>query len=119
MLPIVGAILFADEIVHIHQELRCGTGAAEHGAYHEDHVDKTTGEGLQVRRRSRVTANGGSTTYQPRIHRNRGAIVGQRRLIVLIYKMVSQLINIFIGQFFTIHLFNTIRQQATVQTDKV
>ena len=46
MLPIVLAILVADEIVHVHQELWCGTGARKHRTHHEHHVDKTAGKRL-------------------------------------------------------------------------
>ena len=114
MLPVVLAILLADKVVHVHQELRCGAGTAQHGADHEHHVDETAGKRLQVGRCRRVTANGHGAADEPRIHGDGSTVVGQRSLVVRIYKVVGQLVNVFIGQLLAVHLFDAVGQQATV-----
>ena len=47
-LPVVQTPLLANEVVHIHQELRRCTGTAEHRTYHKHHIDETTCKRLQV-----------------------------------------------------------------------
>lgn len=66
-----------------------------------------------------VTTNGNGTANQPRIHRDRGAVIGETCLVVLIYKMVCQLVDILISEFFAIHLLDAVSQQTAVQTDEV
>ena len=118
-LPIVQAILLADEVVHVHQELGCCAGATKHRADHEHHVDESASKRLQVGGGCRVTTDAGRTTDKPGVHRDRCTIVRQRCLIIFINEVVSQLVNIFVGQFFAVHLFNTVGKQTAVQTDKV
>ena len=119
MLPVVKTVLLTDEVVHIHQELRCGTGTAEHRADHEYHVDKAACKRLQVGRSRRVAADGYGTADEPGIHCDGGAIVGKARLVILIYKVVSQHVDVLVGQLLAVHLLNAVGQQATVQADEV
>ena len=118
-LIVIQSILLTDEVVHIHQELGGGTGTCQHRAHHEHHIDETASKRLQVGRSGRVTTNTSCTTNQPRIHGNRRTIVGQRGLVVLIYKVVCQQVDILISQFLVVHLLDTLSQQTTVQADEV
>ena len=43
-LVIVLAVLLADEVVHVHKELRCCTCTREHRTNHKHHVDESAGE---------------------------------------------------------------------------
>ena len=119
MLPVVLAVLITDEVVHIHEELGGCAGTGEHGADHEHHVDETTGKRLQVGRSRRVATNGRRTTDQPWVHGDRSTVVGQRGLVILIYKVVSQQVDILVGQLLVIHLLDALSKQTTVQTDEV
>ncbi len=100
---IILAIVFADEIVQIHQEFRSGTGSAEHAANHEDHIDESATERLQICRCRGVATDGCSTTQQPRIHSDTGTIVGKRRLVILINKMMCQQVNISVSKLLAVH----------------
>ena len=119
MLPVVLAVLITNEVVHIHQELRRSASTSEHRADHEHHVDETAGKRLQVGRRGRVAANGGGATDEPGVHGDGCTVVGQRGLVVLIYKVVSQQVDILVGQLLVIHLLDALSKQTTVQTDEV
>ena len=118
-LPVVLTPLLANEVVHVHQELGRGTGAAEHRAHHEHHVHKTACKRLQIGGSRRVAADAGGTADEPGVHCDRGTVVGQRSLIIFINEVVSQFIDIFVGQFLAVHFFDTVSEQTTVQTDKV
>ena len=41
---IVGAVLLADKIVHIHQKFGCGAGAAEHTRHDKNHIHEAAAE---------------------------------------------------------------------------
>ena len=118
-LPVIESILLADEVVHVHQELRGGTCPAEHGADHEHHIDKAAAERLEVSGSGRVAANAGGAANEPGVHRDRGTVVGQTCLIVLINKMVRQHIDVLVGECFSVHLFDAVGQQSAVQADKI
>ena len=116
---VVLAIFLLDEVVHIHQELRCGAGSGEHAADHEHHVDETTAEALEVCRSRRVAADAGRTTDEPGVHRDGGTVIGEVGLVVLIYKVVCQLVDIFVSELFAIHFLDALDEQSAVQADEV
>ena len=116
MLPVIFTIFFLYEIIHIHQELWRSTCTGKHAAHHEHHVNKATTERFQIGRCRRVATNRRSTAYEPRIHGDRGAVIGKVGFIVLINKVMLQLINILIGQILTIHFLDAICEQTAVQT---
>ena len=116
---VVLAILQSEEVVHVHQELGRGAGTREHRRDHEHHVGEAAAERLQVGRGRRVAADGGGAAYEPGVHRDRGAVVGQRGLVVLIYKVVGQLVDVFVGQLLSVHLLDAVGQQAAVQAYEV
>ena len=118
-LVVIFSVLLFDEIVHIHQELRRGAGAREHRRYDEDHVDEAAAEGFEIGRPRRVAADRGRAAQQPRIHRDRGAVVGQRRLVVLVDEMAVEQFEVTVGDFFAVHLLQPVGQQAAVETDEV
>ena len=116
---VVFAVVFLDEVVEVHEELRGGAGAAEHRAHHEDHVDEAAAEGLEVGGRGRVAADAHGAAEQPGIHRDGGAVVGQRGLVVLVDEVVGEEVDIAVGQLFAVHLFDAVGQQTAVQADEV
>ena len=119
ILPIVFAVVEANEIVEIHQELWSGTSAAKHGADHEHHVDEAAAETFEVGGCRRVATNAGGAGEQPGVHRYAGAIICERSLVVLINKMVSQQVNISVGCLFAIEEFDAVGKETAVETDKV
>ena len=116
---IVFAIFFLKEVAHVHEKLHCGDGAAEHGADDEHHIDESTAEGFQIGGRCGITANGFRAVEQPRVHGDGSTIVGQRGFVVLIDIMVVEQVEIAVGRFFAIHLFELVAEQTAVQTDKI
>ena len=116
---VVLAELLRDEVVHVHQEFGGGAGAREHRRDDEDHVDEAAAEGFEIGRPRRVAADRGRAAQQPRIHRDRGAVVGQRRLVVLVDEMAVEQFEVTVGDFFAVHLLQPVGQQAAVETDEV
>ena len=119
MQVVVLAIFLTNKIVHVHQEFRCGTSAAQHARHDKYHIDETTAERFQISGCRRITSHRHGTSYQPGIHGNTGAIVGKTGFIVLIDKVVVQQLQITIGHLLAIHIFEAVRQQTTVQADEV
>ena len=119
VLPVVLAVLITNEVVHVHEKLGRSASTGEHGADHEHHVDETAGKRLQVGRRGRVAANGGGATDEPGVHGDGCTVVGQRGLVVLIYKMVGEQVDVLVGQLLVVHLLDALGEQTTVQTDEV
>ena len=93
---VVLAVLQPDEVVHVHEELGGGAGAREHRRDDEDHVDEAAAEGLEVGRARRVAADGERPAQQPRVHRNRGAVVGHRGLVVLVDEVVVEQVQVLV-----------------------
>ena len=118
-LEVVFAVLQPEEVVHVHEELGRGAGAGEHRRDHEHHVGEAAAERLEVSRGRRVAADGGGAADEPGVHRDRGAVVGQRGLVVLINKVVGQHVDILVGQLLAEHLLDAVGQQAAVQADEV
>ena len=52
----VFAVFLLEEIAHIHQKLRRGASARQHGGDDKHHIDEAAAETFQVSRRRRVTA---------------------------------------------------------------
>ena len=118
ILIIIGAELLADEIVHIHQEFGRGAGTAEHRTDHEHHVHETAAERFEVGRCGRIAANRRRSADEPRIHRNRGAVVGERCFVVFINEVVREHFDIFVAELLAVHLFNAVGQKAAIQSDE-
>ena len=116
---VVLAVLLFDEIVEVHQKFGRGAGAREHRRDDEDHVDEAAAERLEVGRGRRVAADGLRAAQQPRIHRDRGAVVGQRRLVVLVDEVVVEQLQIAVRELLAVHLLQAVGQQAPVQADEV
>lgn len=56
---------------------------------------------------------------QPRVHRDRGAVVGHRGLVVLVDEVVAQKVEVAVRELLAVHLLQTVGQQAAVQADEV
>ena len=117
-LVVVFAVVEADEIVHVHQELRRGAGTRQLRGDHEHHVDEPAAEGAQLGRCGAVAADGSRAFVEPGVHGDGGAIVGQRGLVVLIDEVVVEQIEVTVGKFFAIYFLDAVRQQATVDADE-
>ena len=115
---VVLAILAFEEIIHIEEELGRGAGPAQHGRDDEHHVDEPAAKGFEVGGSGGVSADITGTVEQPRVHRDRRAIVGKARLVVLIYIMVLQEIKVTLGGGFAIELPDTVAEQAAIQPDE-
>ena len=107
-LPIVGSVFQADEIVEVHEELRCGTSPAEHAGDHEDHVDKSSTEGFEIGRCGGIASNGHGAPDEPGIHGDGCAVVGKGCLVVLIYEMMCEFVEILVGKLFPIHFLDAV-----------
>ena len=116
---VVRAVFLLEEVAHVHQELNCGDGAAEHGADDEHHIDESTAEGFQIGGCCGITANGFRAVEQPRIHRDGSAVVGERSFVVLVDIVVIEEVEIAIGCLFSVHLFEFVAEQAAVQANEV
>ena len=117
-LVVVRAIFLFEEVAHIHQELRRGAGAGKHARNDEYHVYEAAAERFEVRGRGGVAADALRAAEQPRVHRDRGAVVGEARLVVLIYIMVLEEIDVAVGGFLAVEGFNLVAKQTAVQADK-
>ena len=91
---VVRAVFLLEEVAHVHQELNCGDGAAEHGADDEHHVDESATKRFEVGGCRRVTADGLRAVEQPRIHRDGSAVIGERSFVVLVDIVVIEEIEI-------------------------
>ena len=115
---VIVTVFLLNEIVHIHKELRRSARTRKHGRNHEHHVDEAAAERFQVVRRSCVTADTLRSADEPRIHRDRSTVVSQVRLIVLVDEMLIEQAHVTVAQLFAEHLFDTLGQQTTVQTNE-
>ena len=70
-----------------------------------------------MRRRS-IAADGFGTTDEPRIHGDRGAIVSEVGLVVLVDEMLVEEAHIPIGELFAEHLFDALGEETAVETDE-
>ena len=70
------AVFLLEEVAHIHQKLRRGASARQHGGDDKHHIDKTAAETFQVSRRRRVAAYVHRAVEEPRIHRDTCTIIG-------------------------------------------
>ena len=120
---VVLAVFLLNEIIHIHQELRCGAGAGEHAADHKHHVDESATAPTNLKSFCggfiNMAANARRAADEPGVHRDRGAVVGEVGLVVLIYKVVCQFVDIFVSELLAVHLLDALHEQATVQTYEV
>ena len=65
---VVFSVFHLYEIVEIHQEFRCGAGAAQHRRHHKHHVDEAAAERLKVGRACCVASDRLGAFEEPRIH---------------------------------------------------
>ena len=107
---IVFAVFQFEEVAHIHDELRRGASAREHGRNDEHHVDKAATERFQVGRLRGVAANALRSRQKPRIHGDGGAIIGKARLVVLIDIVVVEQIEIAVGRLLAIHALDFVAE---------
>ena len=119
MLPIVLAVFLTDEVVEIHQEFRCGTSSGKHARHHEHHVDEAATERLEVGWCRGIATDRRSAADEPWIHGDGSTIVGERCLVVLIYKVVVKLVNVFICQLLAIHFLDAVGKQTAVQAYEI
>jgi ribonucleoside-triphosphate reductase len=91
----------------------------EYYKYPDKIIDKSTTKRFQVSRSRRVPSHCYRTIIQPRIHSNAGTIISQISFIIFINKMMILKFQITIGQFLSIHVFQTVSQQTTVETNKI
>ena len=118
LLPVVLSVVLLDEVVEVHEELGGGAGAAQHGGDHEDHVDEAAAVGLEVGGSRGVAADAGGAAEEPRVHSDGGAVVGQRRLVVLVDEVVRQQVDIAVAHLFAVHLLDTVGEEAAVEADE-
>ena len=118
-LVVIFAVLLLDEIVHVHQEFGRGACARKHRRHDENHVDESAAERFEVRRTGRVAAHRKRAAQEPRIHGDRGAVVGHRRLVVLVDEVLLEQVQVFVRQLLAVHLLDAVGQQAAVQADEV
>ena len=116
---VVVAVFLADEVVHVHQELRGGASTAEHAGDHEDHVDEAAAVGLEVRGCGGVATDAFRAVQQPRVHGDGSAVVCDACFIVLIDKVVVEEVQVFVGQFFAVDVFDFVAEKAAVEADEI
>ena len=116
---VILAVLLFDEIIHVHQEFGRRAGSREHRRDDEDHVDEPAAERLEVGRARRVAAHRQRAAQQPRVHRDRGAVVGHRRFVVLVDEVAVEQAQVFVRQLLAVHLLDAVGQQTAVQADEV
>ncbi len=85
---------------------------------HKDHVDEAAAVALEVGGSRRVAADACGATQQPRVHRDGGAVVGQRCLVVLVDEVVRQQVDVAVAHLFAVHLFDSVGEQAAVEADE-
>ena len=112
------AVFLLEEIAHIHQKLRRGASARQHGGDDKHHIYKAAAETFQVSRRRRVAAYVHRAVEEPRIHRDTRTIISQAGFVVFIDKVVVEQIQIAFGQSLAIHLLDAVCQEATVEADE-
>ena len=105
-------------MVEIHQKLRRGTSSAEHTRHHEHHIYEASTETFKVGGSFRIAPDGGGAIEEPGVHGDAGAVVGQRRLVVLVDKMMVEKVEVLGGKFLSVELLDAVGQQATVEADK-
>ena len=114
---VILTVFLLDEVVEIHQELRRSACSGKHRANHEDHVHETAAERLEVVWSGCITTNGTGAFEQPRIHRDRRAVVSEAGLVVLVDKVLLEQGDVLVSQLFAEHLLDTVGEQTAVETD--
>ncbi len=115
---VVLAVLLLHEIVEIHEEFGRGAGAAQHARHDEDHIDEAAAERLEVGGCRGVAADGFRAAQQPRVHRDRGAVVGQRGLVVLVDEVAVEQLDVAVRELLAVHLLQPVGEQPAVQPDE-
>ena len=115
---VVLAVVEADEVVHVHQELGRGAGAGELRRHHEHHINKAAAERAELGGCRRVAADGGRAFVEPGVHGDGGAVVGQRGLVVLVDEVVVEQVEVAVGEFLAVHLLDAVGEQAPVDADE-
>ena len=113
------AVFLCNEVSHVHEELRRGACAAEHTRHDEHHVDEPSAEGLEVGGTGGIAANAFCSFEQPGVHRYAGAVVCQAGLVVFVYEVVFEQVDVPVGQFFAVHFLYAVAQQASVKAYEV
>ncbi len=119
VLVVVEAVLLADEVVQVHEELWRGARAGEHGADDEDHVDESAAERLEVCGGRGVAADGRGAADEPWVHGDGGAVGGDGGLVVLVDEVVVEQVDVLVCKVLAEHLLDAVGKQTTVQTDEV
>ena len=113
------AVLLCYEVGHVHKEFRRCARAAQHARNDEHHVDEPSAEGLEVGGAGGIAANAFCSFEQPGVHRYAGAVVGQAGLVVFVYEVVFEQVDVPVGQFFAVHFLYAVAQQASVKAYEV
>ena len=116
---IVVAILFGEEITHIHQKFHRGNRAAQHGTHDENHVDKSSAERFEVGGGGGVATDALGAVEQPRVHRDGGTVVGEGSFVVLVDVVLLEQIEVAVGRFAAIHLLNFVAQKASIEAYEI
>ena len=74
LVEVVVAVVLADEVIEIHQELRSCYGTHELGRYRVDQIDELAAERLQVGRRNGYAAQLAETGHEEWVHRDGDAV---------------------------------------------
>ena len=117
-LVVVLAVVEADEVVHIHQELRRGAGTRQLRGDHEHHINKATAERAQLGRGGAVAADRSRAFVEPGIHGDGGAVVGQTGLVVFVDEVVVEQVEVTVSKFLAVYRLDAVRQQAAVDADE-
>ena len=117
-LVVIESIFLADEIVHVHQELRSCTCAAEHAGDDEYKVYEPAAERLEVGRLRGVSTDRECAVQQPRIHGDAGAVVCEGRLVIFVDEMVFEQLYILVRELFAVHFLETVAENPAVHPDE-
>ena len=118
---IVVAIVLAQEVVKVHQELRSGHGAHKLGTYGIDQVDELTAEAFEVGGGNGNSAELFETALQERIHGNGYAVgvAGGAALVVLVQDVALKVGYIPVGHFTAVERLDLVAHDVAVLLDVV
>ena len=120
-LQIVVAIVLADEVVQIDEELRSSHGAHELGGYGVHQIDELAAETLEVGGSDGNTAEFAETAHQERIHGDGHAvrIAGGAAFVVLVEHVGLQVLDILLGKGGTVEVLDLVLHDVAVLLDIV
>ena len=121
MLDVIVTVVLADEVVEVHQELRCGHRTHELGGDGIHEIDELATERLEISRGYGDTTEIAQTVGQEGIHRDGHAVrvAGSAALVMLVKDMALKILDVLVGEATPVQGLDLVLHDVAVLLDVV